>query len=105
MKRKKVAICIGSTLFFMLMLFVFISYSNPQRHKYIFMWQAYYYPADGSLVSEFGTWDPPTDYTGTWRIWYDNGVLGVIAEVKDGVVDFEGIQMYDRDGNEMPAYK
>lgn len=78
-----------------------MSFGNSQWSKYIFIWQAYYYPADGSLVGEHGIWSVPANYSGSYRIWYKNGVLGAVMAVKNGEVDYSTMKMYDEYGDEM----
>lgn len=86
-------------------LFVVFTWGNPQWSKYIYIWQAYYFPADGSLISEHGMFFPPKNYTGEYTVWYDNGQMGGSGMVTNGVPNPNTWVMYTRDGVAYPAIK
>lgn len=52
---------------------------NPQRSRYVYMFQAYVWPK-----YPFGDIPPPPGYTGVWRTWDRNGRIVSEAEYEGG---------------------
>ena len=72
--------------------FLCISYGNPQAHKYVYMWQAYIWPAKTDKNFKILSFAPEkpkvffssSNYTGTWRTWYRDGQLETEKELVNG---------------------
>lgn len=72
---------VSSTLL-LLICIVLLAFGNPQWNKYIYLFQADYYPKsrqmykinNKDLVSEYAI-PPKTNYTGVWSDWEANGKL------------------------------
>jgi len=59
------------------MLISVLSCGNTQWSKWIYIFQAYYWPKNGRMNSTGAEVfiDPPDGYTGYWRTWWPNGRL------------------------------
>lgn len=66
-------------------LFLDISFGNPQKSKWHFIFQKYY------LKIELN-W--PKSYNGEWKEWDENGELMVSTQVSDGVMNGEQLEFY-----------
>jgi len=85
-----------------------LRFGNPQWNKWIFIFQAYYWPArgndiqiDGALNGPYdGRGDeiwitPPKNFTGIIRNWRKNGEQYFEAEFKNGELDGQVIFWYE----------
>lgn len=69
-----------------LSLFLYASFSDPQGSKWVFIWQAHYYPAKGNLLGSDKTWGIPEHHTGIWNVWTKDITCVASVYVEDGLI-------------------
>jgi len=91
--KKKPLIILATLIAITLAGLGFLSYGNPQVHKYVYMWQAYVWPAE-RIVRPYLTNSeletaisrPPENYTGEFRVWNKGGTLKISRRMVSGKV-------------------
>lgn len=75
-RRRRLWTCVVS-LMLLLAVWGVLHFGNSQWSRFVYIYQAY---LSGRIIS----WEPPDNYTGTWRTWFRNGRKCTEAEYKDG---------------------
>jgi len=95
MKFRKVYIAIAATLILTFSVFGILRFGNPQSHKYIYIFQCYYWP---KAKTKYPVYDlnlqvvgydifRPNKFSGKWRTWYKNGILKEESCFSAGIYD------------------
>jgi hypothetical protein len=77
---------------------LFLAYSDPQASRWVYIFQAYYYPKHRN-----GLIPVPDEYTGEWREWYLNGRPRCCCSMRNGKGHGKGVN-WNEDGTICSEY-